>query len=84
MQTVFHEFDLDRMQGFKGKLVLVNGKGTSPEAPQYLGNVALAKDVGLEVTMFEGGHLAWQADPERFAEDLKTALKGRGALYSEL
>ncbi|PVH99193.1 alpha/beta-hydrolase [Periconia macrospinosa] len=71
---VHSELKLDALEKAKNKLVLVNGKETHVETPQYLCNVELGKRLGLEVKMFEGGHLAFKVDPEVFAKDLRVVL----------
>ncbi|CAI6334347.1 unnamed protein product [Periconia digitata] len=74
---VHSEFDFDALEKVKGKLVLVNGKGTHVETPQYLCNVELGKRLGLDVNMFGGGHVAFNVDPELFAAEFRTALDAR-------
>lgn len=71
---VHSKLNLDALGKAKDKLVLVNGKETHIETPQYLCNVELGKRLGLEVKMFEGGHIAFKVDPEVFVKDLRAVL----------
>jgi pimeloyl-ACP methyl ester carboxylesterase len=75
-----HQFGLEKLEKVKEKLVLVNGDETAVDAPQYRCNVEIGKRVGLDVTMFGGGHIAHQAEPERYAKDVVGCLSKRGDL----
>jgi acetyltransferase/esterase len=72
-----HEFDLSTLRQEKMRLVLVNGKGSYHDSPQILCNEALERELGSEIVMFEGGHISYKVDPEKFAEDVKRTVKTR-------
>jgi acetyltransferase/esterase len=72
---VGHEFNLEVLRNVKEKLVLVNGRGTHTEAPQYLCNMGLSETLGVDLTMFEGGHMGYQSDPAQFAKELMNVLR---------
>jgi acetyltransferase/esterase len=76
MMYPFQEFDVDKMKqrAQEGKLVLLCGRGTHPTTPQFLPNFEIAKLCGIEVTMIDGGHVAFRAAPERFTEELLALL----------
>jgi pimeloyl-ACP methyl ester carboxylesterase len=71
------EFDILRLEAEaeKGKLVLLNGIETNPEALQYRGNVELGKLVGLEPVILPGAHMGFMSDTDAFAEKLVEVLE---------
>jgi len=60
-----------------GKLLLANGKESNKEAPQYLGNVMLGKEIGVGVKIFSGAHVGFASHPPEFAKELTAYLKER-------
>lgn len=71
-------WDVDaELRPHKAKLVLVNGEASNGEAYQVRANVALASMLGLEVTLFPGGHVGHAHVPKEFGERLVEVLAAR-------
>ncbi len=68
------KFDLEKLGRAREKLVMAIGKESPVEAPQRICGVELVKQLGMEVTWFEGWHIAHESEPEKYAEDLLKCL----------
>jgi pimeloyl-ACP methyl ester carboxylesterase len=73
--SVTYQFNMEALSKVEEKLVLVNGRDTHTEAPQYMCNMAMSEALGVGVTMFEGGHFGYVSDPAQFAKELMSILQ---------
>jgi acetyltransferase/esterase len=71
-----HVYDLEKLDKEKGKLVLVCGEDTDPEAGHFRPNTVLAEKLGLELKKLPGGHLGAISHAEAFGKRVKEMLKG--------
>jgi pimeloyl-ACP methyl ester carboxylesterase len=67
--------DIDRLRTASTRIVSAAGE-TSGEQAARRAAIALAERLGIPVTYLPGGHGAWGADPQEFADRLHGVLEG--------
>ena len=67
--------DIDRLRSASTRIVSAAGE-TSGEQAARRAAIALAERLGIPVTYLPGGHGAWGADPQEFADRLHEVLGG--------
>jgi len=67
--------DIEALKKAKTRIVVAGGK-TSGQQGARRAAAALAEQLGLELTLFEGGHGGFGAPEEAFAKSLDAALRG--------
>ena len=77
MTYPFRDFDLEELRSRRSQLLLANGRESNKEAPQYLANTVIAKELALELHIFSGAHLGFASHPKEFAQELLNVLKKR-------
>ncbi|KAK4552099.1 hypothetical protein LTR86_010635 [Recurvomyces mirabilis] len=79
------DFDVQgKIAPVKEKLILFNGELSNREAYQYRGNVALGKQIGVEVIHVPGEHVGHRSHPKEFGQKLVEVLKAKDEFYSTL
>ena len=80
----FRDFNLDVLRSHKDQLLLANGRESNNEAPQYLANTIIAKQLELDLPHFPGAHLGFATHPKEFAGELLDTLKKKDVFYADL
>ena len=68
-------FDLDALKAHTWQLVLAGGRDAHDKV-SYQSASTLAKQLGLDMVDFSGGHLGFMSSPAEFARELLAVLKG--------
>jgi len=68
------ELDLAALAAHAERIVLAGGRDSQDQLP-YQPNRVLARQLGLDIVNFPGGHLGFVSSPTEFAKELMNALK---------
>ena len=85
----FRDFEADLQEdgGLKAhqdRLLLVRGRDSEKDAPQYIANACLKEKLGMEQPVLElpGAHFGYGVFPEAFAKELMHALQEKDSHYA--
>ena len=74
----------EMFQPYRSRLLPVNAELSDREAGQYVANVTLTKELGLELVHMPGAHMGYATHAKQFAEALLNALKEKDGFYDKL
>lgn len=72
--STFWQPDFETLRSLDSRLIIGIGEDSEGEICDRTSR-ALATELGVEPTMFPGGHIGFVEDPERFVEGLRATLK---------
>lgn len=76
-----HRHDLEKLRAQSGKLLLLNGKDSNPEALQYRPNLLLAEMFGIEVHSVPGGHVGFALEALGWAREVLEILREKDSSF---
>ena len=89
MHYPFRDFESDLqedggLRAHKDRLLLIRGRDSEKDAPQYMANACLKEKLRMEQPVLElpGAHFGYGVFPEAFAEELLRALRERDSYYA--
>lgn len=76
-----HSLDLQALKMQQNKLLLLNGRESNHEAPQYRVNAVLSEKFGIELHLMPGAHVGFAIHAAKFAKAVWEILQDKDSSY---